>query len=164
MVAISANYRYAVSDLDLSLSRHIAAPPERVWRAWTEAALLCRWFGPHPVRTESAVIEPWAGGRFHVLMVTPDGTRIPNEGCILVADPARRLVFTECLTEGFRPVTAPGLAVTIEITLAPEGTRQTTRALHGDPATRDDHAGKGFAMGWGQLADQLAALVEAGEV
>lgn len=152
-----------MTDLDLTLTRHMAAAPERVWRAWTEPELLKRWFAPAPVVTREAVIELRPGGRFHVMMVAPDGTEYPNEGCVLLIEPGRRLIFTECLTEGFRPVVRPVLPLTIEIRVEPEGTgtRYTARALHGDAATRQEHADKGFEMGWGLATEQLAAVAGA---
>ncbi|MCB2114885.1 MAG: SRPBCC family protein [Rhodobacteraceae bacterium] len=152
-----------MSDLDLTLTRHMAVAPERVWRAWTEPDLMRRWFAPAPVETRAAVIDLRPGGRFHVLMVAPDGTEYPNEGCILLVEPGRRLIFTECLTEGFRPVVRPVLPLTAEILIEPDGsgTRYTARALHGDAATRDEHAEKGFEMGWGLAAEQLEATARA---
>ena len=32
---------------ELVLDRVFAAPPERVWQAWTDPALLARWYGPN---------------------------------------------------------------------------------------------------------------------
>ena len=43
---------------DLVLDAHLEARPEALWRAWTEAELLCRWFCPPPWRVSAAVIEP----------------------------------------------------------------------------------------------------------
>ena len=88
-----------MSDLDLVLTRRMNVSPARVWRAWTEPELLKQWFAPKPVVTREALIDLRPGGRFFVLMVAPDGTEYPNEGCVLLIEPGRRLIFTECLTE-----------------------------------------------------------------
>ena len=40
----------------LTLERTIAASPDKLYRAWTEPALLMRWFAPLPL----PVIERWA--------------------------------------------------------------------------------------------------------
>ncbi len=149
-----------MSDLDLVLTRRMNVSPARVWRAWTEAELLKQWFAPKPVVTREALIDLRPGGRFFVLMVAPDGTEYPNEGCVLLIEPGRRLIFTECLTEGFRPVVKPMLPLTAEVLIEPDGagTLYTARALHGDAETKKDHAGKGFHDGWGTAATQLEEL------
>jgi uncharacterized protein YndB with AHSA1/START domain len=151
-----------MSDHDLTLIRHFDVAPERVWRCWTEPALLRQWFTPKPVVTKEIVIDLRPGGRFYSLMVMPDGTEFPNEGCILVAEPPRRLVFTECLTEDFRPASQPMLMMTAEILIAPEGTgtRYTARAMHDTATTRSRHEEMGFHEGWGTAAEQLLEVAK----
>jgi uncharacterized protein YndB with AHSA1/START domain len=149
-----------MSDFDLILTRRMAASPERVYRCWTEPALLKQWIAPKPVITKEIILDPRPGGRMFLLMVLPDGTELPNEGCVLLAETNRRLVFTECLTEGFRPVEAPMLPMTAEMTFAPDGTGTlyTARAIHGSAAFRDKHVEMGFYDGWGTTAGQLEEL------
>ena len=38
----------SVEDRELVLTRLIDAPRDKLYRAWTEPALLTRWFAPHP--------------------------------------------------------------------------------------------------------------------
>lgn len=147
-------------ELDLELTRLMSAPPAKVWRCWTEPALLKLWFTPKPVVTRHAEIDLRPGGRFFTLMVLPDGTEMPNDGSFLEVVPQQRLTFTDTLLAGFRPTAIPGLGFTAIITLAPEGsgTRYTARALHRDPAGRKAHADMGFHDGWGTAATQLEAV------
>jgi uncharacterized protein YndB with AHSA1/START domain len=149
-----------MSDLDLTLTRRMAVAPDRVWRAWTEPELIKQWFAPKPVVTREVTIDLRPGGAFCTLMVMPDGTEYPNEGCILLVEPQRRLVFTECLAGGFRPVANPMIAMTAEIIIEADGdgTRYTARAMHGDPDTVKRHEEMGFHDGWGTAATQLEAL------
>lgn len=147
-------------DLDLALTRRMSVAPDRVWRAWTEPDLIRQWFTPKPVVTREVVLDLRPGGRFHVLMVMPDGSEYPNEGCVLLVEPKRRLVFTECLTEGFRPAANPMLPMTAEVVIEPDGdgTLYTARAFHGTPETRRKHEEMGFHDGWGTAATQLEDL------
>lgn len=149
-----------MNELDLILTRRMAVSPDRVYRCWTEPALMKHWFAPKPVETREVVLDLRPGGRMFVLMVLPDGTAIPNEGCVLVVEPNRRLVFTECLTAGFRPTDNPMLPMTAEVTFEADGdgTLYTARALHGTAAMRDKHAEMGFHDGWGTCATQLEAM------
>jgi uncharacterized protein YndB with AHSA1/START domain len=146
-----------MSEHDLILTRRMAVSPERIYRAWTEPELLKHWFTPKPVVTKEAVVELKPGGRFYALMVMPDGTEYPNEGCILVCETNRRLVFTECLTAGFRPADRPMLMMSAEILLTPDGdgTIYQARAMHGNAETMKQHEEMGFHDGWGTAATQL---------
>lgn len=145
-------------DTDLVLTRHMTAAPDRLWRCWTEPALLRQWFTPHPVETVEAVIDLHPGGRFNTVMRMPDGEEMAGQGCILVVEPARRLVFTDCLRAGFRPAREPFF--TAEVTFAPDGggTLYTARAMHARPDDAAKHADMGFHDGWGAAAAQLDEL------
>lgn len=146
--------------LDLELTRLFAAPPAKVWRCWTDPALLCQWWTPRPVITREAVIEPRPGGRFFTIMVLPDGSEIAGDGCILEAVPEQRIAFTDLLMQDWQPVAKPGLGFTAIITLAAEGTgtRYTALARHRSPEERKLHEEMGFHQGWGTAADQLGQL------
>lgn len=150
---------------DLVLARRIPAPPSALWRAWTEPALLTRWFTPAPWSTAEATIELYPGGAFTVVLRAPDGALHPSEGCILAVVPDRRLVWTVALAPGFRPAArahpVPDFTAIIDLEPDGDGTRYTATVLHRDPAGARRHAALGFADGWGAALDQLAQLVTA---
>lgn len=154
------------NDLDLMLERRLAAPPAKVWRALTEPELLKQWFAPKPWRTVEVAIDPRPGGRFFTRMAGPGGEAeecaaegSEAGGCVLVAELGRRLVWTDALSEGFRP--NPSAFMTADISLEPDGngTLYRVRVLHKDGADRERHREMGFAEGWGTCADQLGELV-----
>ena len=102
-------------------------------------------------------------------MRSPEGQEFPHVGCYLEVIPNERLVWTNVLTPGYRPANrssqAEGcndLLFTAVITLEPHGTgtKYTALAIHGDEATSKKHADMGFREGWGQVLDQLVALVK----
>ena len=91
-------------DHSLHFTRQINARPQAVWRCWTEPALLKQWFAPAPVVTTEAEIDPQPGGGFRTVMEVPDhGTMAGDPGCVLLAEPAARLVWTNALGPGFVP-------------------------------------------------------------
>jgi uncharacterized protein YndB with AHSA1/START domain len=103
-------------------------------------------------------------------MQSPEGQTLPaNEGCYLLVEPERRLVWTNVLGPGFRPKTAevnvhPSFAFVVDLQLQrlpSGGTRYTARVMHADQAGRDAHEAMGFAQGWGIALDQLVALMQA---
>ncbi|WP_299844323.1 SRPBCC family protein [uncultured Paracoccus sp.] len=149
-----------VDGRDLMISRRINATPEKIWRAWTTPDLLKQWFAPKPVEVTKAEIDPRPGGACNIVMRLPDGTEMENPGCVLVAEPHHKLVFTDGLGPDFRPTGGGFMTAIILMEADGEGTRYSARVLHKDEADRKRHEEMGFAEGWGQCLDQLAELVE----
>jgi uncharacterized protein YndB with AHSA1/START domain len=144
---------------DLVLTRLIDAPREKVYRAWTDAELLKKWFAPAPVTTPKAELDVRPGGANRITMRLPDGTEMPNAGVYLEVVPNERLVFTDAFTDAWTPSEKPFM--TVILTFENEGgkTRYTARVRHWNDADRQAHENMGFHKGWGQCADQLEALV-----
>ena len=71
------------------------APPELVWRAWTEEAELAQWLRPFGVSTETVSFDVRVGGRYSYTMTNDKtGETFPTGGEFLEVSPMRRLVFT----------------------------------------------------------------------
>jgi uncharacterized protein YndB with AHSA1/START domain len=146
---------------DLVLERTIDAPPEKVYRAYTDAKILAQWFAPKPWRITDAVIEPRVGGRFNFLMHGPNGERFPNSGIFLEVVPNRRLISTDALTPNWKPSGAPFMVARIDLEPTADGkTRYTATASHWNEASMKQHEQMGFHEGWGTVADQLNELVK----
>lgn len=148
----------------LTLTRLLNATPEAIWRCWAQADLARQWFAPKPVITTLFDIDLRAGGRFAFEMQIPDHGTNSGEGCVLLAVPHQRLIWTNCLRAGFIPQvigTGPfDFGMTAEIELTPEGTgtRYTAKVLHANPQAAQKHIEMGFYGGWGTTIDQLEAL------
>ncbi|HZB92662.1 MAG TPA: SRPBCC family protein [Stellaceae bacterium] len=147
-----------IDDRELVLSRLIDAPRAALYRAWTEPALLKQWFAPLPYTTPIAELDVRPGGASLVVMRAPDGTELPNRGVYLEVVPNEKLVFTDAYGSAWEPSKKPFM--TVILTFAEEGgrTRYTARVRHWTVADREAHEKMGFHRGWGQCADQLAAL------
>lgn len=79
----------------LRLERTLAAPRERVFRAWTDAAELARWFAPTDGHTTKVIeLEARAGGRYRVAMHAPSGEVHTVTGIFREIRAPERLVFT----------------------------------------------------------------------
>ena len=147
------------TDRDLVLTRIINAPPEKVFRAWTESELLKQWFAPLPYTTPVAETDVRPGGSSLIVMRDPDGNDFPSKGVYLEVVKNERLVFTDAYTTAWEPSEKPFM--TVILTFENEGgdTKYTARVRHWTVTDRDTHEKMGFHEGWGQCADQLAALV-----
>lgn len=146
---------------DLVLERVIDASPEKIYRAYTDPAILSQWFAPKPWRISDAVIEPKVGGRFDFVMHGPEGERFPNSGVFLEVVPNRRLISTDAFTPGWKPAGQPFMVARIELEPTGDGrTKYTATASHWTAAAMKQHEDMGFHDGWGQVADQLAEIVK----
>ena len=157
-------------DLDLEFERIVPLPPKAIWDAWTKPAQLVKWFTPAPWKTIECAIDLRPGGRFYTVMQSPEGQLFPGEGCYLEVVPNRRLIWTNAMAPGFRPVPPPSAAdenvnftFTGVITLTPhgKGTKYHAHVRHSNIAGRNAHAAMNFAEGWGKALDQLVAMVNA---
>ena len=63
---------------DLTITRLIDAPRERVFDAWTNPDALNQWWGPQGFTTTTERIDVRPGGVWQFIMHSPDGTDYPN--------------------------------------------------------------------------------------
>lgn len=148
---------------ELSVTRHIAAPPEKVWQVLTDRQ--AEWWCPRPWSVEIVAQDRRPGGRTAMVMHGPDGEHMPQEGIYLAYEEGCRFVTTDAVavdpaTGDFIPA-GPFMLGIWEIEAEGEGTRYTARARHWTEEAMERHAAMGFAEGWRQCADQLAVLCEA---
>ncbi len=146
-------------NLDLVLEREIEVSPEAVWSAWTEPAKIVKWFTPAPWKTVSAELDLRPGGFLRFVMESPEGDQFPNEGCYLEVVPNRKLVWTDTMTQGYRPSSEPFFTAILLLEPIAGGTRYVAIARHGSVETLKKHEEMGFHSGWGAALDQMVALL-----
>jgi uncharacterized protein YndB with AHSA1/START domain len=149
------------AEFELVLERVFDAPPEKVFRAWTDPELLKQWFVPKPWKLASVDYDVRPGGKANLVMADPDGNEYPNTGVFLEIVPNRKIVTTDAFTEGWVPSGKPFMAAETTFEPAPGGkTKYTARAMHWNAESKAEHEKMGFHEGWGQAADQLADLLK----
>lgn len=143
----------------LVLTRLIAAPRSKVFRAWTEPELLKQWFTPRPWLTPVVELDVRPGGVNFILMRGPNGEEVPCRGVYLEVVKDARLVLTDAYVDAWTPSEKPFM--TTIVTFEDDGgkTRYTARALHWTAEDKAQHEAMGFHVGWGMATDQLEALV-----
>lgn len=113
------------------VTHRYAAPPGRVFDAWTDPELVRRWFlglTPHDESMVSATVDPRPGGTFS-FVVRRQGQDLDHHGVYLEFDRPRRLVFTW----GVGRDETPTSVVTVDVVPAGEGAELTlTHELHPD--------------------------------
>jgi uncharacterized protein YndB with AHSA1/START domain len=139
----------------LTLTREYAAPPEKVWRAWTEPQALKQWWTDSPGgKVSVAELDVRVGGRFRIVFGGPKGTDHEVAGTYLEVLPNRKLVFTWSW-----PRTTPERESQVTIVFravegGPSGMSTELDFRHEqlfDEKVRDDHK-----RGWSGTLDKLA--------
>lgn len=153
------NIDTSTMDRELLISRVINAPPEKVFRAWTEPELLKQWFTPAPWQTVHAEVDLRPGGANLVVMRSPEGQEFPNRGVYLEVVKNQKLVFTDAYVKAWEPSAKPFFTVVLTFEDLGGKTKYNARVYHWTEEDRQTHEKMGFREGWGKATDQLEALV-----
>lgn len=147
---------------ELALEHYINATCEFVWDAWTVPELFAAWFAPLPYRIKKAEIDPVPGGIYSFVMCSTDGRAYSEQpGCVLVAEPQKRLVWTDALGPEFRPNKLSFITVDVELTAKSNGTVCKVVARHKSSADCQFHEQMGFQRSWIKSLHQLECLATA---
>jgi uncharacterized protein YndB with AHSA1/START domain len=130
------------------------APREEVFAAWTDPAKVARWWAPDGfvIPTDSVVIEPEVGGRFHFTMAaSDDSARYPYRSEIVeFSEPELIVLRAEAIPDA-------GIAETItRVEFEADGTR-TRMSITSGPYT--DEVRSNAEAGWLAVIAKLEALV-----
>ncbi|KAF0172818.1 MAG: activator of Hsp90 ATPase 1 family protein [Rhodobacteraceae bacterium] len=110
-----------MQDRQITLTRLIAAPPEAVWRCWTDPEILPKWFGPEGYSCITKEIDLREGGLWRFDMIGPDGKVWPNRHRYTLSEPPKRLEFLlDADDDGSEPK-----AVVVTLASEANGTRIT---------------------------------------
>lgn len=145
-------------DHELILTRLIDVPRDKLFRCWTEPALIPQWFTPPPWKTIAAEIDPRPGGASLITMQGPDGTRMPNHGVYLEVVKNERIVLTDAYTSAWVPSAKPFFTCILTFEDEVGQTRYTARARHWNAEDYAAHEKMGFHEGWNIATNQLAGL------
>jgi uncharacterized protein YndB with AHSA1/START domain len=144
-------------DREIVTTRVIDGPRQLVFRAWTEARHLARWFGPRGFTTTTHAFEFRPGGVWEFEMHGPDGTTYPNRIEWREILPPERITFRQ----GGHQDDPDAFESTV--TFADRGGRTeiTLRALLNSKAQRDHLAEHfGAVEGARETLERLEAYVQ----
>jgi glutathione S-transferase len=78
----------------VEVTRHIKAPRNRVYAAWTDPAQMKRWFGPENVQTREVIADARVGGEFRWDLINQEGKEMTISGEFRELKPDEKIVFT----------------------------------------------------------------------
>lgn len=142
-----------MSQSTVRIRRSVAASPDRVFDAWTDATQLAAWWWPQLGGTTYDV-DARAGGRFRIH--SPE-IKATVSGVYRELDPPRRLVFTWNWEDEGEGGAEPAVQDTVVVTFEREGRGTLVTVEH----TSEAHVPEGGAeQGWNDVMDRLVLMHE----
>ena len=134
----------------LTITRHISAPRQRVFDAWLDSEGLAHWMRASAFDDSIVTVDPRVGGGFRVVMVPKDRETVEHWGEYLRIEPPSLLSFTWISKNTDRWPSE----VTIEFHEEGDGTELvlTHRGL-------PEKAVNGHRAGWTEILEQLEQVV-----
>ncbi|NNM86371.1 MAG: hypothetical protein HKL96_11525 [Phycisphaerales bacterium] len=143
---------------ELIITRRYDASPAAVFNAWVTPAILREWWGPQGFSNPVCEVDPRVGGRWRIVMRSPDGREYPCGGIYREIVPDKRLMFTNNAEDNDGLVILQGMTV---VTFTPDGggTELTLRTQAVAMVTYAAAYLKGMQAGWSQSLDRLTGVV-----
>jgi uncharacterized protein YndB with AHSA1/START domain len=141
------------------VSQRLPAPPDAVYREWTDAGRLAEWMCPRPARCLSVTADPRVGGALW-FDIEDGGQRFQVSGNYLTLDRPHRVAFSwSCSTWP-----DPSVQSVVTVTIKPDGTDASIMTIEHallPPTLVEQHA-RGWTLIAGQLATALARIASQG--
>jgi glutathione S-transferase len=138
---------------ELTLSRLIRAPREKVFDAFVKPDMMKRWMAPRGMSLPEVAAEAKAGGRYSVTMRARDGEAFTAAGTYREVQRPERLVYTW----QWQGSQMPPVETLITVTFTEKDGGTEVRMTHSgfpDAGMRDSHQG-GWNSSLNRLADSL---------
>lgn len=143
------------ADRTLVVERVFKAPPERVFRAWTDPRILVEWWGPEGMNTPEQAMDVREGGAWRTVMTNDKGEAHTASGVYREISPPERLVMTWAWEQ---PDGSRGHETIVELSFEPtaDGTRlRLVQSLFRNVEDRDNHN-----MGWTSAFNCLETFLD----
>ncbi len=165
--------KMSATERDFVLTRTFNAPRERVFEAFTDPKQLAQWWGPQGFTNPVCQMDVRPGGRYRIVMRSPESVDYPIVGEYLDVVSPSRIVMTIDLREhpreffealdALRPASEKGRpfrpTMTVTFEEAFGRTTVTVSQSFDSVADRDANAKLGANVGWGQSFERLEALL-----
>ncbi|MDA8331375.1 MAG: SRPBCC domain-containing protein [Candidatus Dormibacteraeota bacterium] len=161
---VPVDLRSVTPTKQLTMERWLAAPPERVFHAFTESGQIKSWWWPKGFRCPAAEVDLRVGGHYRIAMEWPEFIQADARFSHYLAgeyyeiDRPRRLVMSG---RAVNEEQGELFATLIELTFEPHegGTALTMRQSYFDPLPPPE-AMSGAEQGWSEQLDKLRTLLQ----
>lgn len=153
---------------EMEITRVFAAPRARLWKAWTDPAMMMRWWGAKGITCPVCTIDLRVGGHYKYSMQFPDGLTVWATGVYREIHEPDHLVFTNSFGDENGNIVSPvkyGMAadfpeeLLIELNFEQVGKDKSKLTLRhiGLPAGEDRELTK---TGWTESFDKLDVVLK----
>jgi uncharacterized protein YndB with AHSA1/START domain len=148
---------------EIVLTRPFAAPPDLVFRLWTDPRYVALWWGVKGARSVVRQMDVRPGGRWRIDMIVPSGTKYPNSGEFLEVVESRRLSYSDepsCESPAWGGEPPNPTIHTVDFEPTAEGTLVRLTVRFQSKSDMERMVATGFERGVAQGLDRLAALID----
>jgi uncharacterized protein YndB with AHSA1/START domain len=144
-----------IGDRELEMSRVFDAPRELVFRAWTEADALSRWWGPQGWTTTHCTVDLRPGGAWHYCFRSEEGQESWGKATYREIVAPERLVYADVFSDAEGNELSPPMIMTLLFEDAGGKTLMTGRTQFTSAEHRDQILSFGVEQGMNSTLDCL---------
>jgi uncharacterized protein YndB with AHSA1/START domain len=154
-------YTKDASNKKITVVREFDAPPEKVWKAWTDSKLLEQWWAPKPWKAVSKSMDFRDGGLWFYYMEGPDGTRHYCRLDYKTIEPGKSFTARDAFTDeqGNVLTEMPNMSWKNEFTESGNGTKVTVEINFNSEADLEKIIEMGFKEGFAAAHTNLDELL-----
>jgi uncharacterized protein YndB with AHSA1/START domain len=146
----------------LVTTRVFDAPPERVYKAWTDPKQLARWFPPEGFTAPVCELDVRVGGKMRIDMKAPDGEPLkgrifPGRGVFREVVPNKRLAFR--FTPEMEGQAMPAVLMTVQFEDQAGKTKVTIHQTLDTVADYEEMMKTGMEQGLAESLGKLAGVL-----
>jgi uncharacterized protein YndB with AHSA1/START domain len=143
------------SETSVEVRRRLAVKPHRVFAAFADPGLVCRWLTPSPdIRLTVLQFDFREGGSYRFAYTLPDGVTMRVGGTYRAIEPPSRITFTWIIEP---PDEHAGIESEVAVAIEPDGAGALLVIRHGRWVRAD--AVERHAQGWLGALEQLGAFL-----
>ncbi len=150
-------------NLSLTVETELAAPPDRVWRVWSDPRQLERWWGPPTWPATFHELDLSVGGRARYVMTGPEGEQAHGWWQFLAVEEPRSLEFEDGFADdtGAPDPTMPTTRTRVVLEPAGAGTVMRLTSSFASAEQMEQLVQMGMVEGLTEAMGQIDAVVAA---
>ena len=154
---------------ELTITKLLDAPRERVFEAWTNPEMIKKWWGPNNVTIPECEVDLRVGGKIYIVMEAGEamgpykGTKWPMLGEFTAVEQNSHLAYAvKAWTDGQKEETT--ISQTTELTLTEAGnkTKVEIKAIISEAGPKAGMAVQGMEAGFTQQLEKLSIFLSRG--
>jgi uncharacterized protein YndB with AHSA1/START domain len=142
----------------LQIARTFRTSPEKLWRAWTDPALMLRWLGPVDWPAFEMAADLRVGGLWSAALKSESGEILRQSGRYLAIEAPEFLRFT-FKWDGDNHEDGPGVETIVEVRISATAEGASMHFTHEGLVSADSQSG--HESGWNSTFDRLADFLAA---